>query len=500
VLTLARWGVRIERHYGRPMDIEWAKDGPSGQLYIVQARPETVWSARPPTVVRYELEAPGEPLVTGRAVGGAIAAGPVRIVTDPSSAGEIAEGSVLVAPKTDPDWGPYLRRAAAVVTDHGGTTSHAAIVCRELGVPAVVGTGDATTRLADGADVTVSCASGDRGAVYAGALPYERIEERLEDLPEIDLPVMMNVATPSVSLRSWPLPVRGVGLARLEFLIGDVIGIHPMALLRPDRITEREREAIAARTSGHADPAEYFVRRLAEGIATIAASVYPHAAIVRTSDFKTNEYAKLLGGSALEHFEDNPMIGFRGASRYVSDAYRPAFELECRALRIAREEMGLRNIIPMIPFCRTLDEADAVLEIMAASGLARGRDGLQVYVMCEVPSNVVLAREFAQRFDGFSIGSNDLTQLTLGVDRDNAALADVFDESNEAVTRLIETVVAVAHEEGLTVGFCGQAPSNDPAYVEFLLRAGIDSVSVDPDSVLAVTRRIAEVESRAVEG
>ena len=495
VLTLARWGTVIEEHYGCPMDIEWAKDGPTGQLFVVQARPETVWSRRPASVVSYRLEEDAEPLVTGHAVGNAIAAGRAVVILDPSEAGDFEDGAVLVAPRTDPDWGPFLRRAAAVVTDHGGTTSHAAIVCRELGVPAVVGTGRATKVIGSGAEVTVSCA-GDEGRVLPGILAFERTEESIENVPEIDVPIMMNVATPSVAFRSWALPTRGVGLARIEFLIGDVIGIHPMALLAPDRVTEDEALQIARLTEGWDDPSEYFVDRLARGIAKIAASVHPHPAVVRTSDFKTNEYAKLLGGSALEHDEENPMIGFRGASRYVSPEYRPAFELECRALRVAREEIGLDNIVPMIPFCRTLAEADQVLRIMAECGLERGRDGLQIYVMCEVPSNVVLAAEFAERFDGFSIGSNDLTQLTLGVDRDNAALSSVFDESNEAVTRLIESVIETAHREGRSVGFCGQAPSNDASYAEFLVRAGIDSISVDPDSVLDVIEHIASLDGR----
>jgi pyruvate,water dikinase len=499
VLSLVRWGVVIEDHYQTPMDIEWAKDGPSGQLFIVQARPETVWSRRPPVVVSYRLIERAEPLVQGIPVGNSIATGRVMVVGDPSEARDMPTGAVLVTHRTDPDWGPFLRRAGAVITDHGGTTSHAAIVCRELGVPAVVGTGNGTRVLTNGAEVTVSCET-DVGLVFPGALEFRRTEERIDDLPRLELPVLMNVGTPGVAFRSWALPARGVGLARLEFLIGDVIGIHPMALLRPDAISPDERAQIARLTEGFADPATFFVARLAQGIAQIAASVFPNPAVVRTSDFKTNEYAKLLGGSLLEQFEENPMIGFRGASRYVAEEYRPAFELECRALRIAREEMGFTNVIPMIPFCRTLDEADQVLAIMADCGLVRGRDGLQIFVMCEVPSNVILAREFAQRFDGFSIGSNDLTQLTLGVDRDNAALASVFDESNTAVTRLIEMVVRIAHEEGRTVGFCGQAPSNDPAYAEFLLRTGIDSVSVDPDSVIAVTRRLATVEKALAVG
>ncbi len=494
VLTLARWSLEIERHYGKPMDIEWAKDGPTGKLFVVQARPETVWSRHPPSLVSYRLSGQGEVLATGLSVGGAIASGPVAVVLDTADVDAIPDGCVLVAPRTDPDWGPYLRRAAAVVTDHGGPTSHAAIVCRELGIPAVVGTGDATTRLADQAEVTVSCA-GEVGQVLAGKVAFSREDERIDDVPEIDLPVMMNVATPSVALRSWPLPARGVGLARLEFLIGEVIGIHPLALLQPDRLDQETRRAVAIRMGSAADGATFFVQELVSGIAKIAASVYPHRAVVRTSDFKTNEYAHLLGGAFFEQTEENPMIGFRGASRYVSESYRPAFELECRALRVVREEMGLDNVVPMIPFCRTLDEADRVLEIMAQCGLRRGENDLEIYVMCEIPSNVILATEFARRFDGFSIGSNDLTQLTLGVDRDNEALASVFDESDPAVVRMIESVVAEAHRAGRSVGFCGQRPSNDASYAEFLLAAGVDSISVDPGSVVKVIRRLAQAES-----
>ena len=498
VLTLARWGVAIEDHYGMPMDVEWAKDGETGDIFVVQARPETVWAGRTPTVVSHTLLEEPEALVTGRSVGHGIASGRVVIVRDPSEVVSVPKGCVLVAPRTDPDWGPHLRRAAAVVTDHGGATSHAAIVCRELGVPAVVGTGNGTRVLATGQDVTVSC-DGVVGKVLPGIVPFERKEERLDDVPRSSLPIMMNVATPANALRSWPLPAKGIGLARLEFLIGDVIRAHPMALIQPESVTDDEASALAALIATYPSGAEYFVSRLAEGIAQIAAAVYPHPAVVRTSDFKTNEYAGLLGGSRLERQEENPMIGFRGASRYVSPDYRPAFELECEALRRVRDDIGLSNVIPMIPFCRTVSEADDVLAIMDGCGLKRGENGLEIYVMCEVPSNVVLATSFAGRFDGFSIGSNDLTQLVLGVDRDNASLAEVFDESDAAVTTLIRSVIRDAHAAGRTVGFCGQAPSNDPAYATFLLESGIDSISVDPDTVLDVVRHVAAAENAGAE-
>lgn len=492
-LQLADWGCAIESHYGMPMDIEWTRDGGTGEIFVVQARPETVWARKPPTIERVRLLGHADTLITGHPVGTGVASGPVQILMDPTEAGDFVEGSVLVAPRTDPDWGPLLREAAAVVTDHGGSTSHAAIVCRELGIPAIVGARDATARLVGGMQVTVSCVE-TPGVVMEGVIPFECISESFEDVEDTRLAVMMNVATPTVALRSWALPVKGVGLARLEFLISEVIRAHPMALVSPERLGPDDAETVRDMVRGFPDPAEFFVSNLANGIAKIAAVVHPHPAVVRTSDLKSNEYATLIGGSVFERHEENPMIGFRGASRYVSPDYRPAFELECEAIRRVRDEIGLRNVIPMIPFCRTLEEADEVLEIMAECGLRRGERGLAIYVMCEVPSNVVLATDFAARFDGFSIGSNDLTQLTLGADRDNAALSTVFDASNPAVTALIEQVIRDAHASGRPVGFCGQAPSDDPAYAGFLLHAGIDSVSVDPHSVPGVLRHIAAVE------
>ncbi len=492
VRTLTGWSIRIERHYGTAMDIEWAKDGQTGELFIVQARPETVWANVRPVITTFSLRDRADPLIVGLAVGSEIATGPVRRVTDPAELVDFPEGAVLVAAKTDPDWGPVLSRAAAVVTDHGGRTSHAAIVSREMGIPAVVGCGDAMSRLENALEVTVSCAEGEEGYVYRGRLAFDREETRIDDLPEIDLPVMLNVARPATAFRSWRLPARGIGLARIEFLIGSEIGIHPMALLHLEDIEDATtREEIEARTRGFDDRGEFFVHHLATGIAKIAASVYPHPAIVRTSDFKTNEYATLLGGSDFEPSEENPMLGFRGAFRYSSERYREAFVLECRALKRVRDDYRLTNVIPMIPFCRTLSEADRVLEVMAGEGLTRGEDGLEIYVMCEVPSNVVLVEEFSQRFDGFSIGSNDLTQLVLGVDRDSTELAGAFDERDPAVVKMIESVIAGAHAAGRPVGFCGQAPSNEASYAAFLLDAGIDSVSVDPSSVVDVVRHLA---------
>lgn len=499
VVALARWCVRIEEHYGTPMDIEWARDGESGELFIVQARPETVRSREgAATLSRYELEERTEPRVRGTSVGSAIAAGTVIRIRTPAEIDRFRDGAILVAERTDPDWGPILGRAAAVVTDQGGRTSHAAIVSRELGIPAVVGTGNGTELLRDGEEVTVSCAEGDEGYVYPGLLPFRRHDTDLSALPVPRTRIMLNVGNPAAAFRWWRLPARGVGLARMEFIIGEIIKIHPMALLRPQQVEDpAQRARIAELTAGHEDPAEYFVERLARGIARIAAAAWPEPAIVRTSDFKTNEYAALLGGSAFEPREENPMLGFRGACRYYSDRYREGFLLECRALRRVREEMGLTNVIPMIPFCRTPEEADRVLEVMAEGGLRRGENDLRVYVMCEVPSNVILAEAFAERFDGFSIGSNDLTQLILGVDRDSPDMAPLFDERNEAVTRALADVIRRAHGAGVTVGICGQGPSDHPDFAEFLVRQGIDSLSLNPDSVPGVVERVAALEEEA---
>ena len=496
VLQLARWATAIEDHYGKPMDMEWAKDAESGELFIVQARPETVHARRAEGTLRtYSLGAHGEELAAGYAIGDAIATGRVCRLESADQSDRFEDGAVLVTGMTDPDWVPIMRKASAIVTDHGGRTSHAAIVSRELGLPAVVGTGDATERLTDDTEVTVSCAEGERGRVYAGRAEFESEEIDLQEIPETRTRIMLNLANPAAAMRWWRLPSDGVGLARMEFIVNQAIKVHPMALVHPDAVDDPEdRERIDALTAGWPDKPEYFVDRLALGVARIAAAAHPNPVIVRLSDFKTNEYADLIGGGAFEPQEANPMLGWRGASRYYSDAYRPGFDLECRAIRRAREHIGLDNIRIMIPFCRTLVEADRVLEALAENGLKRGDRGLQVYVMCEVPSNVILAGQFAERFDGFSIGSNDLTQLVLGVDRDSDRLAHLFDERNDAVTSMIESVIRDAHAHHCHVGLCGQAPSDHPDFAAFLVRAGIDSISVNPDSFLAVKRSVAEVE------
>jgi pyruvate,water dikinase len=495
VLELARAAVAIERHYAKPMDMEWAKDGITGELFVLQARPETVQARRSTAQLEtYKLKQAGARLVTGAAVGEAIAAGTVCVLRSVDEIGRFVPGSVLVASTTDPDWVPVMKVAAAVVTDHGGRTSHAAIVSRELGVPAIVGAGNATATLRDGATVTVSCAEGDVGVVYEGRADFEKRNLDLNSIPATRTQVLLNVANPAAAFRWWRLPADGVGLARIEFIISHDIKAHPLALVRPEAVASpRERSALAKLTRGWPNGQEYFVTKLASGIARIAAAHYPRPVIVRTSDFKTNEYARLLGGAAFEPKEENPMLGWRGASRYYTD-YRAGFALECRALKRVREVLGFRNVVVMIPFCRTVEEADAVLDVMRENGLERGQEGLEVYVMCEIPSNVVLAAQFAARFDGFSIGSNDLTQLVLGVDRDSARLKGLFDESNEAVTRLIRSVIETAHKAGRKVSLCGQAPSDKPAFVEFLVEAGIDSVSVTADSFVRVKANVAAAE------
>ena len=500
ILLLARWAVLIERHYGRPMDIEWARDGVTDELFVVQARPETVQARRgTATFVHYTVRDAGEVLVRGLSVGDAVAVGPVCVLSGPDEIERFPEGGVLVASITDPDWVPAMRRAAAVVTDRGGRTSHAAIVSRELGVPAVLGCGDATSILADGRPVTVSCAGGEEGVVYDGAATVDREEIDLGIVPATRTQVMLNLADPDAALRWWRLPADGIGLARMEFIVSEHIGVHPMALAHPERIDDPAvRDDIARLTAGYPDGPSYFVDRLASGVATLAAPFHPRPVILRLSDFKTNEYATLLGGAPFEPVEENPMLGWRGASRYDDPGYRDGFALECRAIRRARIDLGFRNVIVMVPFCRSPQEADRVLAVMAEEGLERGRDGLQVYVMAEIPANIILAEEFAERFDGFSIGSNDLTQLTLGVDRDSERLAH-FDASDPAVLYLIRDLIPRAHAAGgRKVGFCGQAPSNDPTYARFLVEAGIDSVSVTPDSFLAVKQQIAAAEADLV--
>ncbi|TPE51443.1 phosphoenolpyruvate synthase [Amaricoccus solimangrovi] len=497
ILDLARQAVAIERHYGQPMDMEWAKDGETGEVFIVQARPETVESrAAAGAFKSYRIRSAGRKLLTGLSVGEAVVAGRVCLLESARDIERFVDGSVLVTSTTDPDWVPVMKRAAAIVTDHGGRTSHAAIVSRELGLPAVVGTGSATRLLHDEQEVTVSCAEGEEGFVYEGTADFEVEDMDLGAVPETRTRVMLNLANPAAAFRWWRLPADGVGLARMEFVVSNAVRAHPMALARFDALRDDEARAeIEALTRGYADRRDYFVETLARGLSRIAAVCHPRPVIIRMSDFKTNEYAELLGGRQFEPREENPMIGFRGASRYYSDAYRDGFALECRAIRRLREEMGFANVIVMIPFCRSPAEADRVLAVMAENGLERGRAGLEVYVMCEIPSNVILAEEFAKRFDGFSIGSNDLTQLTLGVDRDSGQLAALFDERDPAVLWMIRSVIARAHAAGSKVGFCGQAPSNDPAFARLLVEAGIDSISVTPDSFLAVKRHVAEAEA-----
>ncbi len=494
-IQLARWAVTLERHYGKPMDIEWAKDGLTDEVFIVQARPETVQARREGGQLKsFSLEGTGKPIATGAAVGDAIATGEVLRLGSADEIERFETGAVLVTEITDPDWVPIMKRASAIVTEHGGRTSHAAIVSRELGVPAIVGAAEAAA-IPEGLEVTVSCAEGDEGVVYEGALPFTVTDVDLDELPETETEVMLNVADPAAALRWWRLPADGVGLARMEFIVENHIKAHPMALVRFDQVTDEDaRREIESLTRGYDDKGEFFVHTLARGIARIAASRYPDPVIVRMSDFKTNEYAKLIGGSGFEPDEENPMIGWRGASRYHSESYREGFLLECRAIARVRGRIGLDNVVMMIPFCRTLEEADLVLEVLAEAGLDRGRDGLEVYVMAEIPSNVILADGFAERFDGFSIGSNDLTQLTLGIDRDSALLAEMFDERNPAVTGLITELIEKAHAHDRKVGLCGQAPSDDPEFARFLVEAGIDSISVTPDTFIGVKREVAAAE------
>ncbi|EQB02140.1 phosphoenolpyruvate synthase [Sphingobium baderi] len=501
ILELARWAVLIERHYGCPMDMEWVKDGESGKLFIVQARPETVHGARSATAMknwRLAEKAP-KPIATGAAVGDAIACGTACIIRSTDDIANFVDGAILVTDNTDPDWVPIMRRAAGIVTDHGGPTSHAAIVSRELGVPAVViGTGDATGCIAPGQDITLSCAEGDRGHVYPGRLPFAVEEVDIAGLPTSRTQLMLNVASPASAFRWWRLPSKGVGLARMEFIISNLIRVHPMALAHPDQVADAaERREIENLTCGYEHPGDYFIQTLGRGIAKIAAAHHPHPVIVRLSDFKTNEYAHLLGGAAFEPHEENPMLGFRGASRYYHERYRDGFALECRAIRFVREVLGFENVIVMIPFCRTLAEADKVITEMSRHGLVRGERGLQLYMMAEIPANVVLAEQFAARFDGFSIGSNDLTQLILGVDRDSDLLAPLFDERDPAVTQMVGDLIARARKAGIKVGICGQAPSNYPDFAEFLVAQGIDSISLNPDSFVTTLKTVAAAEARA---
>jgi len=497
ILALTRWGRTIEAHYDRPMDVEWARDRDSGELFVVQARPETVQSQQAAGRLQtYRLTEEGSRLVTGLGIGGSIVSGTTRVLGGPDEGERFEDGDILVTEMTDPDWGPLFERAGGVVTNRGGRTSHAAIVSRELGIPAVIGSETATDALHDDQTVTLSCADGDEGHVYDGALAFEADDIDLETLPRPDTRVMLNLASPSGALDWWKLPVEGVGLARMEYIINNIIKVHPLALAAFDEVDDKNAQRrIEELTQDYADKSEYFVDHLSRGIATIAAAQHPHPVIVRLSDFKTNEYADLIGGRGFEPQEANPMLGWRGASRYYSDAYRKGFALECRALKRVRDEMGFTNVVAMVPFCRTPEEADRVLEVMAANGLERGTNGLEVYVMAEIPSNIALADQFAERFDGFSIGTNDLTQLLLGVGRDAERLTHLFDERSAAVKRRIRELIDEAHDAGCPVGICGQAPSDYPDFAEFLVDAGIDSISVTPDSVPDVLRHISRAEA-----
>jgi len=507
ILTLANWACIIEDHYGKPMDIEWAKDGETGELYIVQARPETVHSQKDvATMQTYVLEEKGNILVEGEAVGSKIGQGEVNVIEDAKDIGNFQKGQVLVTDMTDPDWEPIMKIASAIVTNRGGRTCHAAIISRELGIPCVIGTGNGTETLHNGQQVTVDCSEGV-GRIYEGLLKYRVDELKLDSIPETKTKIMMNVGVPEKAFIQGQIPNDGVGLAREEFIINSHIGIHPLALLEYEKLKQLASEnpkiaevikEIDKRSVGYDDKVEFFIDKLARGIAKIAAGFYPNDVIVRLSDFKTNEYANLVGGFLYEPEEHNPMIGWRGASRYYDEKFKPAFGLECKALKKARDEMGLTNIKPMIPFCRTPEEGRKVIQIMNEYGLKQGENGLEVYVMCEIPSNVIVADQFADIFDGFSIGSNDLTQLTLGLDRDSDLVAHIFDERNDAVKRLVKQVIETAHkhEPRRKVGICGQAPSDFPEFAEFLVECGIDSISLNPDTVIKTRLKIAETEER----
>lgn len=493
VIELAKQAVIIEQHYGRPMDIEWAKDGDDGKLYIVQARPETVNSQQSSnTVERYLLKERAEVLCEGRSIGQRIGQGPVRLINDISQMDQVQPGDVLVTDMTDPDWEPVMKRAAAIVTNRGGRTCHAAIIARELGIPAVVGCVDATQKLQDGAAVTVSCAEGDSGFIYDGALDFAISKSDVGNMPELPFKIMMNVGNPDRAFAFQALPNAGVGLARLEFIINRMIGIHPKALLNFDKLSDKLQQTISKRIAGYASPVDFYIDKLVEGIATLGAAFAPKRVIVRMSDFKSNEYAHLIGGSDYEPDEENPMIGFRGASRYIKPDFVDCFALECVALKRVREEMGLDNVEVMIPFVRTPDEARQVVDLLAEHGLKRGENGLKLIMMCELPANALIAEQFLQYFDGFSIGSNDLTQLTLGLDRDSALVAHLFDERNDAVKSLLSSAIKACKKENKYVGICGQGPSDHPDFARWLMEQGIDSVSLNPDSVLDTWLYLAE--------
>jgi pyruvate,water dikinase len=483
--ALARQALIIEEHYKKPMDIEWGKDGSTGKIYILQARPETVQSRAGRTIQRFSLKSsPSRIIASGRSIGQRIGSGPARIIRDVKEMARVQAGDVLVADMTDPDWEPVMKRAAAIVTNRGGRTCHAAIIARELGIAAVVGCGDATQTIREGQEVTVSCAEGDTGFVYEGLLEYERKQIELDSLPKIPVKIMMNVGNPDRAFDFAGIPHRGVGLARLEFIINRMIGVHPRALLEFDSLDGELQDQIRGQMAGYSDPVTFFVDKLAEGIAQIAAAFAPEPVIVRLSDFKSNEYANLIGGTRYEPEEENPMLGFRGASRYVDETFRPCFELECRALKKVRGEMGLTNVQIMVPFVRTLTEASQVVELLSQNGLRRGTDGLKVIMMCELPSNAVLAEEFLEHFDGMSIGSNDMTQLTLGLDRDSSIVAKLFDERDPAVKKMLAMAIAACKKKGKYVGICGQGPSDHPELARWLLDQGIESMSLNPDTVV----------------
>ncbi len=482
--TLARHAVAIEDHYGCPMDIEWGKDGEDGKIYILQARPETVQSRQGRSIQRYHLKDRSSVIVTGRSIGHRIGAGTARVVKSVREMNRVQPGDVLVADMTDPDWEPIMKRAAAIVTNRGGRTCHAAIIARELGIPAVVGCGNATEAISDGKPVTVSCAEGDTGYIFEGQLQFEEKTIELDRMPEIPVKIMMNVGNPDRAFDFAGIPNHGVGLARLEFIINRMIGVHPKALLEFDRLDDDLRHTIRDHMVGYGDPVEFFVEKLAEGIATIGAAFAPNPVIVRMSDFKSNEYANLIGGREYEPHEENPMLGFRGASRYVAEEFRPCFELECRALRRVREDMGLENVQVMVPFVRTVEEGRRVTELLAEQGLERGKRGLKLIMMCEIPSNALLADEFLEYFDGMSIGSNDMTQLTLGLDRDSSIIADLFDERNEAVKKLLHMAISACRKKDKYIGICGQGPSDHADLARWLLDEGIGSISLNPDTVV----------------
>jgi pyruvate,water dikinase len=492
VMELARYAMIIEEHYGRPMDIEWGKDGVDGKLYILQARPETVQSqAGAGKVEKFKLKQFSKVLASGRAIGQKIGIGPVRIVTDPKQMDQVRPADVLVADMTDPNWEPVMKRASAIVTNRGGRTCHAAIIARELGIPAIVGCGDATHTLTEGEVVTVSCTEGDTGHVYRGRLDFEISSRDISAMPEVPVKVMMNVGNPELAFEFAQLPNAGVGLARVEFIINNVIGIHPKAILDVERLPASKREEIKRRARGYASPKEFFVEKLVEGVATIAAAFWPNPVIVRLSDFKSNEYRKLLGGELYEPEEENPMLGFRGASRYIAHTFEDCFEMECRAMKKVRGEMGLTNVQLMVPFVRTVGEGRAVVDLLAEHGLKQGENELKLIMMCEIPSNALLADDFLKIFDGFSIGSNDLTQLTLGLDRDSGLVANLFDERDPAVKKLMAMAIAAANRAGKYIGICGQGPSDHPDLAEWLMDQGISSISLNPDTVVDTWIRLA---------